>query len=145
MFVSGRSGGSSLFWVGMSTLPLIHPIGFRYLFALVWLLNGLWCKVLGMVPRHQEIVSVLVGDALARPLTIAIGMAEVGMAAWIVTAWHYRICAAVQIVVILLMNVIEFLAVPHLLLWGRLNIVFAMLLCAAIHWHAYPPRHTTDA
>lgn len=125
-------------------LQLHHP-EFRYLFALVWLVNGLWCKVLDMVPRHQEIVAFLLGDALARPLTVAIGVAEVGMAAWIVTGWRYRLCAGVQIAVILLMNVIEFLAVPHLLLWGRLNIVFAVLLCAVIHRHANAPRPTADA
>ncbi|MGV3636379.1 MAG: DoxX-like family protein [Flavobacteriales bacterium] len=110
---------------------------FRYLFAIVWLVNGLWCKVLGWVPRHEVIVGAILDSGLAPQLTIAIGIAEIGMAAWIITAWRYQVCAASQIAIILLMNVIEFIAVPHLLLWGRLNIVFATLLCGMIFWNAF--------
>lgn len=128
------------------TLPrLIQHPSFRHLFALIWLVNGLWCKVLGMVPRHQEIVAAIISPAIASPLTLAIGFAEVGMAAWIMAGWRYRFCAVVQIMIILLMNLIELLAVPQLLLWGRWNIVFAVLLCAVIYWNAFARRQNAHA
>lgn len=117
----------------------------RYLFALIWLVNGLWCKALGRVQRHEEIVGAILDQAVAPQLTIAIGIAEIGMAAWIVSGWRYRVCASVQITVILLMNVIEFFAVPHLLLWGRMNIVFAALLCGLIYWNAFPRKREAHA
>jgi len=129
----------------MSVVRLIQHPSFRHLFALVWLVNGLWCKVLSMVPRHQEIVGAIISPAVASPLTVAIGFAEVGMAAWIMSGWRYRFCAVVQIVIILLMNVIEFVAVLELLLWGRWNIVFAALLSAVIYWNAFVPKGTAHA
>jgi preprotein translocase subunit SecF len=98
-----------------------------------------------MVPRHEEIVGAILGPSLARYFTLAIGLAEVGMAVWIFTGWRFRICAVVQIVVILLMNVIEFVMVPHLLLWGRLNLLFAALLCTLIYMNAFPMRNNAHA
>lgn len=117
----------------------------RYVLAAIWLVNGLWCKVLGQVPRHEEIVGSILGRAIASPLTMAIGIAEVAMAGWIVSGWRYRMCAAAQIAVILLMNLIEFALVPHLLLWGRLNIIFALLLCVSIYLNAFPRTQGTHA
>jgi hypothetical protein len=38
----------------MTTYKLLN-----YLIAAVWLVNGLFCKVLGLVPRHQEIVATI--------------------------------------------------------------------------------------
>ncbi|WP_420459075.1 hypothetical protein [Neolewinella sp.] len=38
--------------------------------ALIWLTNGLYCKVLNLVPRHQEIVAAILGPAHARELTV---------------------------------------------------------------------------
>lgn len=36
----------------------------RGLIALVWLVNGLWCKVLGHVPRHEAIVARVLSENL---------------------------------------------------------------------------------
>lgn len=33
-----------------------------YFIALVWLVNGLFCKVLNLVPRHQEIIGEILGN-----------------------------------------------------------------------------------
>ncbi len=124
-------------------MPIAHPY-VRFLFAAIWLVNGLYCKVLGLVPRHEQIVGAILGDAHAGPLTVAIGVAEMGMAAWIVTGWRYRLCAGVQIAVIGAMNVLEFLLVPHLLLWGRLNALFALGLMLLIYLHAFAKPTTVD-
>ncbi len=117
------------------TSLIAHPL-VRYLLALLWFVNGLWSKLLDKVPRHQQIVSEILGPTHATALTTAIGVAEIAMALWIVVGWRYRLCANLQITVILLMNLIEFFLVPHLLLWGRLNLVFAVTLCAIIHRNA---------
>lgn len=52
----------------------------NFFIAAVWLVNGLFCKVLNLVPRHQEIVATILGQEHARLLTIAIGISEVLMA-----------------------------------------------------------------
>ena len=98
-----------------------------YLIATVWLINGLVCKVLNLVPRHQEIVARILGDAHARVLTLFIGLSETAMAIWVLSGIRTRLNAITQIVVIATMNILEFFLVPNLLLWGRANAFFALL------------------
>lgn len=121
----------------------------RYLLAAIWLSNGLLCKVLGLVPRHEAIVAHILGDAHSHLLTVAIGWSEVGMAIWILSGWRYRWCAAAQIAVIAAMNLLEFVLVPDLLLWGRWNAMFALLLIVFIYWTAFSAHvqrnHNTHA
>lgn len=45
----------------MKTLPHIPAI----VFSLVWFINGMVCKILNVVPRHQEIVASIMGDTYA--------------------------------------------------------------------------------
>ena len=45
----------------------------NYFIATVWIANGLFCKVLNLVPRHQEIVARMLGDDQARSWTLLIG------------------------------------------------------------------------
>ncbi|MGH9947574.1 MAG: DoxX-like family protein [Pyrinomonadaceae bacterium] len=101
--------------------------------ASVWIGFGLFCKVLGLVPRQQEIVARILGDAHARLLTKAIGIAEIFMAVWILSGFQSRLNAVVQIVIILTMNVIEFVRAPDLLLCGRANAFLAFLLVLLIY------------
>lgn len=115
---------------------ITHPF-FCYVFAAIWLVNGLCCKVLGLVPRHERIVAAILGEAHAGAFTIAIGISEVLMSVWILSRWGYRQCAAAQIALIIGMNVIEFSAVPHLLLWGRFNALFAAMLALLIYVNAF--------
>ena len=56
-----------------------RPTGTHYFIAAVWLINGLFCKVLNLVPRHEAIVSRILHTNNARLLTILIGLAEIGM------------------------------------------------------------------
>src|SRR5437773_4211250 len=93
----------------------------NYLIAAVWIANGLFCKVLNMVPRHQQIVARILGEEHARLLTLLIGLSEIVMAVWILSGIKTRLNAVVQILVIAVMNVLEFFLVPDLLLWGRGN------------------------
>ena len=112
----------------------------RYLIALVWLVNGLLCKVLHLVPRHEAIVARILGPAHAGILTRLIGLGEIGMAAWVASGRAPRRCAAAQIILILSMNTLEALLAPDLLLWGRANAVFAALFCVFIYLRSRPSR-----
>lgn len=105
--------------------------------AAVWLANGLLCKVLNLVPRHQEIVKEILSTEYAGLLTILIGIAEVVMTVWILSNYKPKWNAVIQIVIIAVMNIIEFTMVPHLLLWGRLNIVFAAMFIALIYFNEF--------
>jgi hypothetical protein len=118
------------------TLHLLLTI----LIAAVWLVNGLFCKVLNLVPRHQEIVARIMGEEYARPLTIMIGVSEIIMAVWIISGWYRRLNAIIQMVVIAVMNTLEFILVPDLLLWGRFNAVFAFLLITLIYFNEFRLR-----
>lgn len=98
----------------------------------VWAVNGLWCKVLGQVPRHEQIVARVVGEALAGPLTVAIGLAELGMVAWILSGLFPRLCGLTQAALVMTMNVIEQLVAGDLLLFGRLNLLWATVFSALV-------------
>jgi len=112
----------------------------RYFISLVWLANGLFAKVMDLIPRHTEIVAAILGPAYARELTVLIGLSEIAMATWIVLDRHRQPTAVAQITIILTMNTLESLLVPELLLWGYLNPVFAVLFCGVIYYDGYVLR-----
>ena len=111
------------------------PNGAHWFIAAVWLINGLFCKVLNLVPRHESIVSRILHTNNGRPLTLLIGLAEIGMAAWIISGAHKRFNVIAQILVITTMNALEFFLVPGLLLWGRANSVFAFAFIILIYYN----------
>ncbi|AQX05457.1 hypothetical protein BAX97_14325 [Elizabethkingia meningoseptica] len=125
----------------------LHKI-ISYSIAAVWLVNGLFCKVLDFVPRHREIVANIIGHEYSKSFTIIIGFAEILMAVWILTGWKSRLNAITQSIVIATMNIMEFILVPHLLLWGRFNIVFASMLIVLIIYNEFvlseTPEHTVS-
>ncbi len=114
----------------------LHKI-INSIIALVWLLNGLFCKVLNLVPRHQQIVATILGSEYSRTFTISIGIAETLMAVWILSGYRSRLNAILQIAVIVIMNALEFFLVPDLLLWGRLNALFAFLFILLIYFNEF--------
>jgi len=69
----------------MNSKILLHRI-INYGIAAVWLINGLICKVLNLVPRHQQIVARIVGNEHAAVLTKTIGLSEILMALWIISS-----------------------------------------------------------
>jgi hypothetical protein len=106
------------------TTEMLHKL-LRYSLATVWLVMGLGCKIIGLVPRHQEIVARILGESFATPLTIAIGFGEVGIAVWILSNYRPRLCAFIQVALVAVMNVIEFILARDLLLFGAGNALFA--------------------
>jgi DoxX-like family len=101
--------------------------------ALVWLINGLFCKVLNLVPRHQLIVARILGDEYSSIITKAIGISEILMFVWILSRIRSRLCAIMQIIIVAAMNLIEFKLAPDLLLFGRINIILATVLIIFIY------------
>ncbi len=108
-----------------------------FLIAAVWLANGLFCKVLNLVPRHEQIVARILGNDYSRPLTVLIGFAEILMAVWIVSRFKPRLNAFVQIAVVATMNTIEFMLAPDLLLWGKFNSFFAVVFIAVVCYNEF--------
>lgn len=117
-------------------MPTLHKL-LTFFIAAVWLINGLFCKVLNFVPRHQQIVAQILGNEYATTVTRLIGFAEIGMAIWVLSRIAPRFNAIVQIVIVLTMNVIEFLLVPDLLLWGRFNFVFALFFVLIVYFNSF--------
>jgi uncharacterized membrane protein YphA (DoxX/SURF4 family) len=108
-----------------------------YCLATIWIANGLFCKILNLVPRHEQIVARILGNDFSRPLTMAIGFSEILMAVWILSGFKKRTNAVVQIIIIATMNSLEFIIAPDLLLWGKLNAFFAFLLILTIYYNEF--------
>jgi len=107
-------------------------LGMRIVIALVWLIMGLGCKVLGWAPRHEEIVARILGAEMAPILVVLIGFGEIGMAAWILSGLYARICAGLQIILVVIMNIIELILARDLLLFGWSNGLVALAFIVII-------------
>jgi len=100
----------------------------------VWLVHGLYNKLLGGSPRHLAIVQSVPGldGSTGRHALVAVGFIEVGIAVWMLSRRAPRTCASVQTVVLLSMNVLELIYARHLLLWPAgllpLNVCFLALV-----------------
>jgi uncharacterized membrane protein len=105
--------------------------------AAIWIVNGLFCKVLNLVPRHELIVAKILGNEHARLLTIVIGFSEILMAIWILSIFKSRLNAIIQILIIATMNTLEFILVPDMLQWGKVNAIFAFILILVIYFNEF--------
>lgn len=114
----------------------IHKL-LNYCISTVWIANGLFCKVLNLAPRHQQIVAEILETKHSRFLTIAIGCSEILMALWILSNIKSRLNAIIQITIVAIMNTLEFILVPDLLLWGRLNALFAFLFILVVYFNEF--------
>lgn len=105
--------------------------------AAIWIVNGLICKVLNLVPRHELIVAKVLRTEYSRLLTIIIGFSEILMAIWILSNLRSRLNAIIQILIIATMNMLELLLAPDMLLWGKINGIFAMVLILVIYFNEF--------
>ena len=112
--------------------------------AAVWLLHGLYNKLLGGSPRHLAIVQSVPGFAgdTGRLVLTAVGVLEVAIAAWILSKRAPRTCAGVQTAALLSMNVLELTYARHLLLWPAgllpVNALFLAAAWTAAGWRGLP-------
>jgi len=103
--------------------------------ALVWLINGLFAKVLGLVPRHEDIVARMTGEASADVVVVLIGLGEIALAMVILWGRYPRALAILQISLVVLMNILEVWRAGDLLLWGKANAAFALSFCVLVYYH----------
>ena len=105
--------------------------------AAIWIVNGLICKVLNLVPRHELIVAKVLRTEYSRLLTIIIGFSEILVAIWILSNLRSRLNAIIQILIIATMNMLELLLAPDMLLWGKINGIFALVLILVIYFNEF--------
>ncbi len=107
------------------------------LLSVIWLINGFYCKLLNQIPRHQLIVSRILGNEYANELTKLIGIAEIIIAIWILSGFKSRANAVLQMIIIATMNTIEFFLAKDLLLFGAWNAVWAVILILIIYFNEF--------
>ncbi len=113
----------------------------RYFMAFVWLANGLLCKVLNLVPRHEQIVREVLNTEWSREIIILIGLGEVCIAFWILLNVKVKLHTILQVFLVAIMNILEFIITPELLMWGKVNSVFALVFIAVVIYHFYLFSH----
>jgi hypothetical protein len=104
---------------------------------MIWFLNGFYCKLLNQVPRHQLIVARILGAQHSFLFTKLIGVLEILMSVWVFSQFKSSFCTLTQVVLILTMNMIEYFKARDLLLFGRVNILLAVLLIGLIFYSPY--------
>jgi uncharacterized membrane protein YphA (DoxX/SURF4 family) len=90
-------------------MPPIQLI--RFAVALVWLYEGLWCKVLGRQPQQEAIVSdvPLLSAGRARGFLFVLGWAEGALGVWVLTGRLAWWAALTQTVLLSSMNAVGLL------------------------------------
>jgi hypothetical protein len=74
--------------------------------AAVWLYEGLWCKLLRGVPLQVDVVEAVpfLGKRSGAWVLQAIGIAECGLAVWVLCGWHPCLAAVAQTGLLVTMN-----------------------------------------
>ena len=95
--------------LGLPPLQLV-----RGAVAAVWLYEGLWCKLLGRESHQLQVVEAVpkLGPIVGRRFLMALGLVEVGLAAWVMSGLTPGVCALAQTVLLVLLN-------ANGLLWAR--------------------------
>ena len=91
-------------------------LSIRILAVAVWFVFGTIFKVLGVVPRHREIVASILGHEIAPIVTVLIGLVETALGLWFLIGFLPRTCAALQSIAIVSMNMLELIYAQSLLL-----------------------------
>lgn len=89
-------------------------LGATVVIGSVWIVFGLYCKVLDQVPRHRRIVERVLGAQWGW-LILVIGVGETMLGLWVFTGWERVVCAAVMTAAILGMNALEIWLAKELL------------------------------
>ena len=109
----------------------------RLSIALVWLYQGLWCKVLGRAAGHVAVISAVpfIGPTGSRAALITLGLVECGIAAWVLSGQRAHQAAIVQTVLLAGMNagglIWAWRLIPDPVGMILQNFVFVMLIWVA--------------
>ncbi|HKV25313.1 MAG TPA: DoxX-like family protein [Candidatus Acidoferrum sp.] len=100
----------------MHSFSLAFPplILIRASIALVWLYEGLWCKILGGVKLQVEVVQAVprLGPRFGAAFLKLLGLLEIAIAVWVISGFAPAACAIVQTALLLALN-------ANGLLWAR--------------------------
>lgn len=58
----------------------------------------MFCKVLNLVPRHEQIAAGILGTTYSREITIFIGFMEIGMTVLILSRFWSRLNTIIQMI-----------------------------------------------
>jgi hypothetical protein len=89
------------------TLPFPPLLLMRVIVAAVWLYQGLWCKLLSREQSQVRVVSAVprFGPLVGSEFLKLLGVVEVALAVWIVSGVTPGLCALVQTVLLVALNV----------------------------------------
>jgi hypothetical protein len=95
--------------LGLPPLVLV-----RAAVAAVWLYEGLWCKVLGRERRQVQVVEAVpkLGPLVGKRFLLVLGLAETTLGVWVLSGVSPGLCAIVQTLLLITLNV-------NGLLWAR--------------------------
>lgn len=102
----------------MSVMVLLPPLWLIHLaVAMVWLYEGLWCKLLNGEPRQMQVVAAVprYGPAIGDTFLKALGVVEVALAGWILSGATPLLCAAVQTILLIALNTGGLIWARHLI------------------------------
>ncbi|HTT41336.1 MAG TPA: DoxX-like family protein [Burkholderiales bacterium] len=91
----------------LTTSALLPPFWLiRAAVAAVWLYEGLWCKLLRGQPHELKVVEAVphLGPAAGAVFLRVLGVAEVALAAWALSAIAPLQCAAAQTLLLIALN-----------------------------------------
>ncbi len=85
--------------------------------AAVWLYEGLWCKLLRGQPHEFEVVGAVpyFGPRMGVQFLMTLGLVEVAVAAWSMSAVSARFCALVQTALLVGLNASGLLWARHII------------------------------
>jgi DoxX-like family len=85
--------------------------------AAVWLYEGLWCKLLRGQPHELEVVEAVpyFGPRIGVFFLKALGVVEVALAAWTLSAISPVMCAAIQTLLLVTLNASGLLWARHII------------------------------
>ena len=111
----------------------------RILITAVWIFHGLYSKILGGIPRHEQIVARVLGESLAKPATLAIGVLEILLGLWALSGRARIPCAVVQTMAIVSMNALEILMAGDLLISAAGMVALNSVFLGIVWWWALNP------
>jgi uncharacterized membrane protein YphA (DoxX/SURF4 family) len=92
----------------VDSITIVFPplVIIRASVAAVWLYEGLWCKLLGRVQSQVQVVTAVprLGLRFGVPFLKALGIVEVGLAAWVMAGIAPGLCAIVETTLLVLLN-----------------------------------------
>ena len=84
--------------------------------ALVWVYEGLWCKLLGKDPNQLKVVEAApLGPRIGSAFLFALGAVELAMGGWVLSGFAPLACALAQTILLVGLNSNGILWARHLI------------------------------